>query len=85
MLRPTESKILFLQQLGRGLRLHHQKTHLVVIDFIGNHKSFLIKPVALHNGHSFKQLAKQIIPIPPSKYELRSHFEQLDLRWNSSQ
>ncbi|WP_422466467.1 DEAD/DEAH box helicase family protein [Endozoicomonas sp. ALC013] len=60
MLRPTESKILFLQQLGRGLRLHHQKTHLVVIDFIGNHKSFLIKPVALHNGHSFKQLAKQI-------------------------
>ena len=60
MLRPTESKILFLQQLGRGLRLHDQKTHLVVIDFIGNHKSFLIKPVALHNGHSFRQIAKQV-------------------------
>ncbi len=26
-----------------------------------------------------------LIPIPPSKYELRSHFGQLDLRWNSSQ
>ena len=25
------------------------------------------------------------IPIPPSEYELRSHFEPLDLRWNSSQ
>ncbi|WP_419832370.1 DEAD/DEAH box helicase [Endozoicomonas atrinae] len=60
MLRPTESKILFLQQLGRGLRLHDQKTHLVVIDFIGNHKSFLIKPVALYNGHSFRQIAKQV-------------------------
>ena len=60
MLRPTESKILFLQQLGRGLRLHKDKQHLVVIDFIGNHKSFLTKPVALHNSHSVRQIAQQI-------------------------
>lgn len=47
MLRPTESKILFLQQLGRGLRTCDNKDHLVVQDFIGNHKSFFRKPEAL--------------------------------------
>ncbi len=60
MLRPTESKIIFLQQLGRGLRLHEGKSHLVVIDFIGNHQSFLLKPMALHNCHSVKQAANAI-------------------------
>lgn len=33
-LRPTESLTLFLQQLGRGLRLHDEKSHLTVLDFI---------------------------------------------------
>ena len=47
MLRPTESKILFLQQLGRGLRIASGKEIVKVIDFIGNHKSFLEKPAAL--------------------------------------
>ncbi|SDS82679.1 Helicase conserved C-terminal domain-containing protein [Halopseudomonas litoralis] len=47
MLRPTESKILFLQQLGRGLRKAAEKEKLVVLDFVANHKSFLHKPMAL--------------------------------------
>jgi len=49
LLRPTESKILFQQQLGRGLRFspHTDKTHVVIIDFIGNHISFFKKPEAL--------------------------------------
>ncbi|MDM7857353.1 DEAD/DEAH box helicase family protein [Thiopseudomonas acetoxidans] len=49
MLRPTESKIIFLQQLGRGLRLSQEtnKTHVVVLDFLGNHHSFLNSPAAL--------------------------------------
>jgi superfamily II DNA or RNA helicase/SAM-dependent methyltransferase/SOS-response transcriptional repressor LexA len=47
MLRPTESRIMFLQQLGRGLRRSDEKAHLVVLDFIGNHRSFLQKPQAL--------------------------------------
>lgn len=47
LLRPTESKILFLQQIGRGLRVAPGKEHLVILDFIGNHKSFLRKPQAL--------------------------------------
>lgn len=58
MLRPTESKILFLQQLGRGLRQHPDKQHLVVLDFIGNHQAFLGKPQALFGvGASYKALA----------------------------
>lgn len=44
MLRPTESSILFLQQLGRGLRKSPDKDKLIVLDFIGNHRSFLNRP-----------------------------------------
>ncbi len=47
MLRPTDSRVIYLQQLGRGLRLHPGKTHLTVIDYIGNHRSFLLKVRAL--------------------------------------
>jgi superfamily II DNA or RNA helicase len=58
MLRPTESKILFLQQLGRGLRRSDGKQHLVVLDFIGNHHSFLQKPQALFGvGATYQALA----------------------------
>lgn len=40
-LRPTESATVFLQQLGRGLRLHDDKACLTVLDFIGNaHANF---------------------------------------------
>jgi superfamily II DNA or RNA helicase len=37
-LRPTESLTVFLQQLGRGLRLHEEKDCLTVLDFVGNSK-----------------------------------------------
>lgn len=51
MLRPTESKIIFLQQLGRGLRASEGKSRLLVIDFVGNHRLFaqrLIHLLSLH-------------------------------------
>jgi hypothetical protein len=38
MLRPTDSATLFLQQLGRGLRLAHGKTVCTVLDFVGMHR-----------------------------------------------
>lgn len=41
MLRPTESGVVFLQQLGRGLRVAAGKTSVTVIDFVGNHRVFL--------------------------------------------
>lgn len=47
MLRPTLSPVIFLQQLGRGLRTAQGKQHLTVVDFIGNHRSFLQKPQGL--------------------------------------
>lgn len=46
MLRPTDSPVVFLQQLGRGLRQMPGK-QLMVVDFIGNHRSFLFKPRTL--------------------------------------
>ncbi|MST33840.1 HIT domain-containing protein [Acidimicrobiaceae bacterium USS-CC1] len=47
MLRPTDSPVVFLQQLGRGLRRPRPDKHLTVVDFIGNHRSFLAKPRTL--------------------------------------
>jgi superfamily II DNA or RNA helicase/HKD family nuclease len=47
MLRPTESAILWMQQFGRGLRKSAGKAFLTVIDYIGNHRSFLSKPRTL--------------------------------------
>lgn len=38
LLRPTMSATLFLQQLGRGLRLHEGKQACLVLDFIGQHR-----------------------------------------------
>ena len=43
MLRPTESTIIWLQQIGRGLRISDGKERLVIIDYIGNHRAFLMK------------------------------------------
>lgn len=38
MLRPTDSPVLFLQQLGRGLRKSPEKTVCTVLDFVGQHR-----------------------------------------------
>jgi len=38
MLRPTESPVLFLQQLGRGLRKAKAKVYCTVLDFVGTHR-----------------------------------------------
>lgn len=38
MLRPTDSALLFVQQLGRGLRKAHGKSLCTVLDFVGQHR-----------------------------------------------
>src|SRR5450759_54057 len=43
MLRPTESTVIWMQQFGRGRRRATGKPFLKVIDYIGNHRSFLMK------------------------------------------
>lgn len=52
MLRPTDSPIVFIQQLGRGLRKHQDKSFLTVLDFIGNHNKAFLIAIAL-NGSRF--------------------------------
>lgn len=47
MLRPTQSNIIFTQQLGRGLRKFEGKEFLTVIDFIGNYNNNYMIPMAL--------------------------------------
>jgi superfamily II DNA or RNA helicase len=39
LLRPTQSPVLFQQQIGRGLRLHEGKESCLVIDFVGRHRA----------------------------------------------
>ena len=51
MLRPTESRVLFLQQLGRGLRAAPGKSRLIVIDFVGNHRVFARRIIHLLSLH----------------------------------
>ena len=50
-LRPTESSTLFLQQLGRGLRLCPNTEVLTVIDFVGHHKNAWLSLQALNDPH----------------------------------
>ena len=49
-LRPTQSPTIFLQQLGRGLRKSENKTHLTVLDFIGNYKKANLVPFLLSDS-----------------------------------
>jgi superfamily II DNA or RNA helicase/HKD family nuclease len=53
MLRPTESVIVFVQQLGRGLRKAPDKEFLTVIDFIGNYKTNFMIPIALYGDNRY--------------------------------
>ncbi len=55
MLRPTESAIIFIQQLGRGLRKTDGKNYLTVIDFIGNYKNNYLIPIALYGDTSYNK------------------------------
>jgi superfamily II DNA or RNA helicase len=54
MLRPTQSAIIFVQQLGRGLRkLTTKEKYLTVIDFIGNYSNNYLIPIALYGDRSY--------------------------------
>lgn len=55
MLRPTQSAIVFVQQLGRGLRKTDNKEYLTVIDFIGNYSNNFLVPIALYGDTSFNK------------------------------
>lgn len=55
MLRPTQSAIVFVQQLGRGLRKAENKEFVVILDFIGNYKKNFLIPIALSGDRSYNK------------------------------
>lgn len=55
MIRPTQSAIIFIQQLGRGLRKTDNKYYLTIIDFIGNYKNNYLIPIALYGDTSYNK------------------------------
>lgn len=55
MLRPTQSPIVFIQQLGRGLRKAPGKEYVVILDFIGNYKNNFMIPIALSGDRSYNK------------------------------
>lgn len=62
-LRPTESMTIFLQQLGRGLRLSDNKECLTVLDFVGQ----------AHKNYSFEEKFQALIG--KSKYSVKHYLE----------
>ena len=55
MLRPTQSAIIFVQQLGRGLRKSKFKEYVVIIDFVGNYNNNFLIPIALSGDRTFNK------------------------------
>ncbi|WP_225047872.1 DUF3427 domain-containing protein [Lacticaseibacillus kribbianus] len=78
MMRPTKSSIIFLQQLGRGLRKLPDKESVTVLDFIGNYDENYMIPMAFDRSHSSnkEKIRKQIIS--PSLAGVSTiHFEEI--------
>jgi len=62
LLRPTESSIVYIQQLGRGLRKYDGKEYVVILDFIGNYEKNFLIPVAVSQDNSYdKEYMKRFI------------------------
>ena len=55
MLRRTESAIVFVQQLGRGLRRAADKEYVIVLDFIGNYEKNYLIATALSDDRSYSK------------------------------
>ncbi|MDB5099980.1 MAG: transposase, family, partial [Cyanobacteria bacterium RYN_339] len=67
-LRPTESATIFLQQLGRGLRLHPGKAYLTALDFIGNYRKAHQK-VALISGRDEADARKLVAEVGTEAFQ----------------
>lgn len=53
LLRPTDSSIIFIQQLGRGLRKVPDKEFVTVLDFIGNYQKSFLMAIALYGKQEY--------------------------------
>ena len=83
MLRPTESPVVFIQQLGRGLRKAEGKEFVVILDFIGNYMNNYMIPVALsgdrsYNKDSMRRYVREGARVIPGSSTI--HFDEISRR-----
>lgn len=79
-LRATESSIIYVQQLGRGLRKTENKEYLTIIDFIGNYEKNFLVPMALfgdssYNKDNLRKLVKNGGSVLPGSSTI--HFDEI--------
>lgn len=79
MLRQTQSSIVFIQQLGRGLRKHASKDYVVILDFIGNYKNNYMIPMALAGDNTYNKdnLRRNTTEMTYIKGVSSVHFEEI--------
>ena len=65
MARPTMSKVLYTQQLGRGMRLYEGKESLMVFDFVDNASQYNM-PQSLHRLFKLKEYRAAQLAVAPS-------------------
>lgn len=80
MLRPTQSPIVFIQQLGRGLRKASGKEYVVILDFIGNYNNNFMIPIALsgdrtHNKDNIRRYVMEGGRVIPGASTV--HFDEI--------
>ena len=63
LLRPTQSFTVFLQQLGRGLRLYPGKDFVVVLDFVGNYRKSSVAPLALQGLNTLAKAPENVAKV----------------------
>lgn len=85
MLRPTESPIVFIQQLGRGLRKYAGKEYVVILDFIGNYMNNFMIPIALsgdrtYNKDTIRKYVREGSRVIPGESTI--HFDEISKKKN---
>ena len=77
-LRNTNSNIVYIQQLGRGLRKSKGKEYVEILDFIGNYKNNYIIPIALTDDSSYsKDNARATTSMEPTIGVSTIYFERV--------
>lgn len=77
-IRPTESLTVYTQQIGRGLRIADNKSHCVIIDFIGNYRNADLK-LSVFDTTGKAGASNPIEPLVPTACEFNLDIQVIDL------